>query len=324
MKDIVNIKITPVKNIMVNSVVESFNPNEYTPEQVNKLRLKGYTESSETTTLDTEDTTEDSQMMRESSKSKKDTAGKKDMKNNKENKEASKRKQLTARDRLESGDSAETVKFFTDLIQNKQFIKQSREEEEKLKKMNEKMLAAEKKFTNLKNELKETGMKTSDDLQNQYEDRIRKWTENYQKSVTYYKQYIQQQQDALKQLQIQNASLSESMTKNTQKMSEFSKKWDKAQDRINKLEKQLLESGNIKYDAVIKSLKDQLAAEKIKQSSIDEKIAILRAEKQQLDSIFAENIEKMKQAGVGSNCPKGVNMNDYIHKKKIPCWGCIL
>ena len=58
--------------------------------------------------------------------------------------------------------------------------------------------------------------------------------------------------------------------------------------------------------------------------SITTKLNILKEEKQTLDQSYLTNLQQLKKVGLGSNCPKGVNMNDYILKKNIPCWGCIL
>ncbi len=362
MKDIVNIQITPVKNILVNplqGIIEKFNPNEYTPEQVNRIKKKGYVESTiSEPTVDTDEsktstgstatsgssvtsgstTTAGSSVTSGSTKStttgtsimNKDMGGTmmgwtpeqrqkflQDLIKNKE--KASKTespKTLTKMNELINDLS-------TNVIDNKNFVS-SGQNSMMNQAMNDKLLDAQRQYASLKSNVNGVNQTSINQLKAEYEAKIRKWTSDYEKSINYYKEYIKNQEKWTKELENQNLTLSDAMQRNTDKLNALAKKWNDAQNKINNFEKELLQSNNKKYDEVIKSLKQQLAAEKVKQSSIDEKIAQLRAEKAQLDALFKENVEKLKQAGLGSHCPKGFNMNDYIHKKKIPCWGCIL
>ena len=70
-----------------------------------------------------------------------------------------------------------------------------------------------------------------------------------------------------------------------------------------------------KYTTIIKELTQKLKHEQSKQGDIDAKIIQLREEKERLDRSYESNMEKLKQGGLGNNCPKGFNMNDYIKKK---------
>ena len=325
MKDIVNIKITPVKNVLINplrSFIENFDPNQYTPEQADKFRKKGYSETKSfdlTTSLNNSVDSNNISNLEGTMMGWTPEQRKLFLQNLIKTKEKAK---------SESPDVLNSMnELINDLsrevIENKNFAG-SIAGKVTNRVLNENILEAEKNFSSLKSEVNKSNLNTVNALKNDYESRIKKWTEDYEKSIGYYKQYIKNQENSIKELQNQNVYLSDAMQRNTDKLNALAKKWDDAQKKINNFEKELLLSNNKKYDEVIKSLKDQLAAEKAKQTNIDEKIALLRAEKAQLDDIFAENIKKLKQAGLGSHCPKGFNMNDYIHKKKIPCWGCIL
>lgn len=309
MKNIVNIQITPVKNILINplgDLVESFNPNEYTPEQVTKIKKKGYVES---TISDIDDNPDNDSM--NSSKGKTTTSNTTSSTGNNSS------SQTLGMSRNAGG------RLNTSIIDNRNFtnINQSNES---ARAISEQLLDAQRNFTSLTSDVNITNQRTIKQLKDEYESKIRKWTGDYEKSINYYKEYIKNQEKWMKELENQNLTLSDAMQRNTDKLNALAKKWDHAQKKINNFEKELLQSNSKKYDEIIKSLKQQLASEKNKQSSIDEKIAQLRAEKAQLDALFAENVEKLKNAGLGKNCPKDFNMNDYIHKKKIPCWGCIL
>ncbi len=346
MKDIVNIQITPIKNIVVNplgSLIEKFNPNEYTPIQTDKLKKKGYVESIDfepTTDTQTNDSKTNTSSNQTSSQTSSNQIPSKQLQGtpmgwtNEERKAflqslvQNKQKATNENPKVISNMNALINDLSQDIINNKNFTgagaSTTNINQMTNKAINEKLLEAEKKYANLTGQVQNTNKSTIDQLKAEYEGKIRKWTDDYQKSISYYKEYIKNQEGLSAELKNQNLTLSDAMQRNTDKLNALAKKWDSAQKKINNFEKELLQSNSKKYDEIIKNLKQQLAAEKAKQLNIDEKIAQLRAEKAQLDAMFAENVEKLKKAGLGSNCPKDFNMNDYIHKKKIPCWGCIL
>lgn len=190
--------------------------------------------------------------------------------------------------------------------------------------INQKLQEADKKYADLTTQVSLSNKDIIDNLHKDYENKIKSWTDNYQKSIKYYKEYINNQDRKLKELENHNVFLQEAMDKNNRKLDKLSKNWSQIQDKITTLEKQLLQSDNKKYNEVIKQLKQDLEDEKKKQNSIDSKLSMLRIEKMRLDKAFEENLQKLKMAGLGNNCPKDFNRNDYILKKNIPCWGCNL
>ena len=123
-----------------------------------------------------------------------------------------------------------------------------------------------------------------------------------------------------------NKELIERLVKNEKRLNDSIEKWSEVQKNVNKYEQQILLKGsNVeKYSSIIKQLQIELAEEKKKQESINTKLNRLKQEKQTLDKSYLDNLTRLKKAGLGSNCPEGMNLNDYILKKNIPCWGCIL
>jgi hypothetical protein len=212
----------------------------------------------------------------------------------------------------------------TDMAQSKNFAENKAISLVSSNAISNKLLEADKKYADLKNEIKTTNGTVLSNLQREYEGKIKSWTDDYTKSIKYYKEYIKAQEDALAKLQNQNEALVSSMERNDAKLNKLSKSWNEIQSKISNLESGLVQSSNQKYSEIIKSLEQQLKDEKSKQGNIDSKLALLRAEKVRLDKAYEENLEKMKLAGLGNNCPKDFNRNDYILKKNIPCWGCKL
>jgi uncharacterized protein YdcH (DUF465 family) len=214
--------------------------------------------------------------------------------------------------------------FNTDIAQNKNFAESKAAPIVSTTAISGKLLEADKKYSDLKAEIKTTNDSVLNNLQREYEGKIKSWTDDYTKSIKYYKEYIKAQEDALVQLQNQNEALVSSMERNDAKLNKLSKSWNEIQGKISNLESGLTQSSNKKYSEIIKNLEQQLIEEKSKQGNIDSKLALLRAEKSRLDKAYEENLEKIKMAGLGNNCPKNFNRNDYILKKNIPCWGCKL
>jgi uncharacterized protein YdcH (DUF465 family) len=212
----------------------------------------------------------------------------------------------------------------TDMVQSKNFAENKAVPLVSSNAISNKLLEADKKYADLKNEIQTTNGSVLSNLQREYEGKIKSWTDDYTKSIKYYKEYIKSQEDALAKLQNQNEALVSSMERNDAKLNKLSKSWNEIQSKISNLESGLVQSSNQKYSEIIKSLEQQLKDEKSKQGNIDSKLALLRAEKVRLDKAYEENLEKMKLAGLGNNCPKDFNRNDYILKKNIPCWGCNL
>jgi len=103
----------------------------------------------------------------------------------------------------------------------------------------------------------------------------------------------------------------------------LSNKWNECQSKINRHEREILQSSSSDKQ-IIKELEAKLKKEKSKQGNLDTMMNRLREEKEKLDQAYENNMGKLKAGGLGNNCPKGFNMNDYILKKNIPCWGCIL
>lgn len=326
MKEIVNVKITPVQSILVNSVLkEHFDPNQYTSAQKDKLKKKGYTEDIESIINEELEKTNVNSI---------DSVGKIKIPEASILGMSGEQRKLyldkLAKDNYikqqdKSNKLNDNLKIDNSIIDNKNFIDSTQSSGKVSKKaINDQLLDAEKNFALLNSEINGANKDSINRLKAEYEQKMKKWSDDYQKSIQYYKEYIKEQENKTKELEQQNNYLADAMQRNLDKLNSLAEKWNKAQEKINNFEQQLLQSNNKKYDEIIKSLKQQLAAEKAKQASIDEKIALLRAEKAKLDEVFAANMEKLKAAGLGSNCPKGVNMNDYILKKNIPCWGCIL
>jgi hypothetical protein len=187
-------------------------------------------------------------------------------------------------------------------------------------------MKADASYAELKNQVRQTNDISIQKLRTEYDEKIKTWKSNYDTSIKSYKEYVSELEKKQGDAETKNKELVERLTKNESRLNDAVQKWNAVQDNISKYEQQLVikSSNTEKKDSTIKQLQIQLAEEKNKQDSITAKLNRLREEKQTLDQSYLSNLEKLKKVGFGSNCPKGVNMNDYILKKNIPCWGCIL
>ena len=187
-------------------------------------------------------------------------------------------------------------------------------------------MKADASYAELKNQVQQTNDISIQKLRTEYDEKIKVWKSNYDTSIKSYKEYVSELEKKQQGAEQINQELIERLTKNENKLNDAVEKWKQVQDNISKYEKQILEKGSNteKQSSIIKQLQLQLAEETKKQDSITNKLARLREEKQTLDQSYLSNLQRLKKVGLGSNCPPGVNMNDYILKKNIPCWGCIL
>jgi chromosome segregation ATPase len=187
-------------------------------------------------------------------------------------------------------------------------------------------MKADASYADLKNQVRQTNDISIQRLRTEYDDKIKVWKSNYDTSIKSYKEYVSELEKKQQGAEQKNQELIERLTKNENKLNDAVKKFTEVQDNISKYEKQLLIKGSDteKQSSTIKQLQLQLAEENKKQDSITSKLARLKEEKQTLDQAYLSNLTQLKKVGLGSNCPPGVNMNDYILKKNIPCWGCIL
>ena len=187
-------------------------------------------------------------------------------------------------------------------------------------------MKADSSYAELKNQVRQTNDISIQKLRTEYDEKIKTWKSNYDTSIKSYKEYISELEKKQGDAETKNKELIERLTKNESRLNDAVQKWNTVQDNISKYEQEIILKGSNteKQASTIKQLQIQLAEEKNKQDSITTKLNRLKEEKQTLDQSYLTNLQQLKKVGLGSNCPKGVNMNDYILKKNIPCWGCIL
>jgi chromosome segregation ATPase len=326
-----NIKITPVKNILVNPIygfVEHFNPELYTPEQIQVLKKKGYRETVKTAS-DTEK--QESQVDSRNNNSSDPLNNSSDPLNNSSSSSTIGKISTNSDTGMDRTKKQLQKTSSTDIIENRNFINSSTNNFDPSlqrnnldnKAMTDKLQEADRKFNELKKDINLSSESTIYQLRTEYEQKMKNWSEDYKKSIQYYKEYIKNQEKWMKDLEKYNIFLLENIQKNDKKLDLLAQKWDESQAKINNYESRLLHSDSDK-NKVIRELQKQLDAERSRKVDIDDKIAKLREEKDKLDRAYHYNLKKLKESGLGNTCPKDFNRNDYIHKKKIPCWGCIL
>jgi chromosome segregation ATPase len=208
-------------------------------------------------------------------------------------------------------------------IQNKQFIQSTMETSGPNLAISKKLDEADKRFNALKEQVVQTNDMSIQKLRNDYESKIKNWTSDYKKSIQAYKEYIANQAKHLSEVEQYNKSIEQQLKRNETERLTLSNKWNECQSKINRHERELLQSSSSDKQ-IIKELEAKLKKEKGKQGNLDTMMTRLREEKEKLDQAYENNMQKLKAGGLGNNCPKGFNMNDYILKKNIPCWGCIL
>lgn len=192
--------------------------------------------------------------------------------------------------------------------------------------MSQNAATADANYAKLKNDVSKTNDISIKLLRTQYDDKMNVWKENYDTSVQAYKTYISELEKRQAEAEEKNKQLTDRLVKNESRLNDALEKWKSVQKNINAYEQQIITKGsnNDKQANIIKELQTKLDEETKKQDDINAKLLRLKEEKEKLDKAYVDNLNKLKKVGFGSNCPKGVNMNDYILKKKIPCWGCIL
>ena len=192
--------------------------------------------------------------------------------------------------------------------------------------MSQNAASADSNYAKLKNDVSKTNDISIKQLRTQYDEKMNVWKDNYNNSVQAYKTYISELEKRQAEAEERSNQLMDRLAKNESRLNDALEKWKSVQKNINSYEQQIVLTGtnNDKQANLIKDLQSKLTEELKKQGDINSKLARLKEEKDKLDKAYLDNLKKLKKVGFGSNCPKGVNMNDYILKKKIPCWGCIL
>ena len=208
-------------------------------------------------------------------------------------------------------------------IQNKQFIQSTMKTSGPNLAMSKKLDEADKRFNALKEQVVQTNDMSIQKLRNDYESKIKNWTNDYKKSILAYKEYIANQAKHLSEVEQYSKSIEQQLKRNETERLTLSNKWNECQSKINRHEREILQYSSSDKQ-IIKELEAKLKKEKSKQGNLDAMMTRLREEKEKLDQAYENNMGKLKAGGLGNNCPKGFNMNDYILKKNIPCWGCIL
>jgi hypothetical protein len=113
-------------------------------------------------------------------------------------------------------------------------------------------------------------------------------------------------------LKTQNKHLMDLLTKNEASLSRLNNKLSMSLMKINNYELLQKSQNNSDLHITIQSEKDKI-------TNIKNKITNTNILNNKLTKSYNKNLDNLNK-----NCSNGINMNDYIHKKKIPCWGCNL
>jgi hypothetical protein len=356
MNSIATVQITPVKEVCIYDVIkdmtknkkkeikEHFDPNNYTSGQIRELRKKGYETSDENTASSVSSTatgatggtggTGASGSTKQSGSTLNSLGGLDgaSMMGTNGNKMKGGIANKTNSLMMGSGgtpQSMDQVKknlqkgAISNDIQNKEFIQSTMKTSGPNLAMSKKLDEADKRFNALKEQVVQTNDMSIQKLRNDYESKIKNWTNDYKKSILAYKEYIANQAKHLSEVEQYNKSIEQQVKRNETERLTLSNKWNECQSKINRHEREILQSSSSDKQ-IIKELEAKLKKEKSKQGNLDAMMTRLREEKEKLDQAYENNMEKLKAGGLGNNCPNGFNMNDYILKKNIPCWGCIL
>jgi len=349
MSSIVTVQITPVKEVDVYDVIkktfsnrgkyiEHFDPNNYTPKQISELQKKGYEAGSTKDEDSNSNASSDSVgTTKTGTTSMSGASGTTGMMAGVAAAPLGKAGIMagvptTNAQMMGSGGTPQTIDqvkknlqkgAVSNAMQNKNFVQSTVGPSGSTAAMSKKLIDADKVFNSLKQQVIQTNDMSVQKLRNEYETKINSWTTDYKKSIQAYKEYIKNQEKHLKEVESYNDNISTQLKRNQDEMLHLRSKWNECQSKINRQERELLQTG--KGDSkLVKDLQTQLKKEKSKQGNLDAMLAKLRQEKEELDQAYEGNMAKLKAGGLGNNCPKGFNMNDYILKKNIPCWGCIL